>query len=98
MKPTIADLVHEAIDARVAKGYETYGRPLEPFDGRDTGQDKLEELLDAVMYEMKARVEREAALDAVERLREWTFDMRGTDMAEFESNLETIEAALGRVR
>lgn len=42
---------------RRAEGYETYGRPLLPHNGRNALQDLYEELLDACMYVKQALLE-----------------------------------------
>lgn len=56
--PIIADQVIEDIKKRKAKGIETYGTPLQKFNGRDALQDLYEELLDACCY-IKQRLEEE---------------------------------------
>ena len=52
-------MVKKDLDARNALGWIAYGRPMEPFDGRDSLKDAYEEALDMVMYLKKAMVERE---------------------------------------
>ena len=46
----IGPLVKADIDARVAKGIETYGEPLRAHNGRDALIDLYQEMLDGVMY------------------------------------------------
>ena len=46
------------LEARDRKGWQTYGRPMNPFDGRDTLQDIKEELLDAIVYITKLQMEK----------------------------------------
>ena len=48
--PHIADLVCDDVRQRKAKGVETYGTALQPFNGRSALQDLYEELLDASVY------------------------------------------------
>jgi hypothetical protein len=45
------------ISERTAKGIETYGKPLSTFNGRDAGQDLLEEIADAFQYAMQLNME-----------------------------------------
>lgn len=54
---------------RSAKGIATYGRPLETFNGRDPGQDAQEEWLDLGKYLKQVRMERDAALAALRKVR-----------------------------
>lgn len=42
---------------RREKGIETYGTPLQPFNGRNAFQDLLDELLDACVYAKQAFLE-----------------------------------------
>jgi hypothetical protein len=46
----IFDELKKDLDARNAKGFETYGKPMETHDGRDTLQDAYEEALDMCVY------------------------------------------------
>lgn len=55
----IFPLVHADLDARNAKGRETYGGTLRPHDGRDTLRDLYEELMDACAYIRKLMYERD---------------------------------------
>lgn len=48
------------IEARNAKGWETYGQSLHTFDGRDALWDAYEEALDLAVYLRKAIAERDA--------------------------------------
>jgi len=56
--PQIADLVKADIDARRAKGVQTYGAALQPMNGRSALQDLYEELLDGAHY-VRQRIEEE---------------------------------------
>jgi hypothetical protein len=58
-KKSITDMVIEDLRGRERKGYETYGGPLLPHDGRDSMRDLYEELLDAAQYIRKVMEERE---------------------------------------
>jgi hypothetical protein len=93
-RPDIFDLVKADLDARNAKGRETYGGTLRPFDGRDSHRDLYEELLDAVMYERKRQVEREAALVALEDIEYHAQEMFPSTRKEYERALAVIRAAL----
>lgn len=87
-------LVHADLDERNQKGLETYGRTLTAFDGRDTHRDLYEELLDAVMYERKRQVEREAALKALD----YVVSALSLDDRWIREQVQIIEEALGRKR
>lgn len=96
MSEDIFALVHADLDARNEKGLREYGKTLTAFDGRDTHRDLYEELLDAVMYERKRQVEREAALAAVDRIA-GRIERSGSTRFDSESDalLATIRRALG---
>jgi hypothetical protein len=49
-KQNVTEALIELLKAREARGLETYGRPLETFNGRDAKVDALEEALDLVQY------------------------------------------------
>ena len=51
--------VKKDLDARNQLGYQSYGGPMEPHDGRDALRDAYEEALDLVMYLKKAIIERD---------------------------------------
>ena len=53
---------NEWIDERTEKGWQNYGRPLTPNDGRDTRLDMVEEILDFSQYQMKNMMEMEKEL------------------------------------
>ena len=57
--PHVSDELIKDILERKAKGMETYGTPLQPFNGRDGLQDLFEELLDAVQYLKQVIMERD---------------------------------------
>jgi hypothetical protein len=57
--PHVADELIKDILERKAKGMETYGTPLQPFNGRDALQDALEEALDLAAYIKQAILERD---------------------------------------
>lgn len=48
--PIIVDLVQQDLLERKRKGIETYGIPLQAFNGRSALVDLYEELLDACCY------------------------------------------------
>jgi hypothetical protein len=59
-RKNITDMVIADLRGREALGKAKYGKPLLPFDGRDTMRDLYEELLDAAHYIKKEMVERES--------------------------------------
>ncbi len=62
---------------REAKGIESYGTTLQTHNGRDCLRDLLEELIDAWQYTVQARLEREALISEVARLRAENAELRG---------------------
>lgn len=57
--PPIVNLVAQDLFERMRQGIETYGVPLQPFNGRDALRDLYEELLDACCYLRQAMYERD---------------------------------------
>lgn len=49
--------------ARRQKGIDTYGTPLQPFNGRDARQDLMEEILDACAYARQIHLEEPSPLN-----------------------------------
>ncbi|MDE2425682.1 MAG: hypothetical protein KGO96_07230 [Elusimicrobia bacterium] len=49
-KPAVWDLVIEEMKNRDNLGLERYGTRLQPFNGRDTLRDAMDEALDLVVY------------------------------------------------
>lgn len=58
--PDIVDLVHADLDARRAKGVQTYNRALKAHNGRSALRDAYEEALDLACYLRQALAEEEA--------------------------------------
>ena len=54
---SLKDRFGEWVDRRTELGTEKYGQPLYTFDGRDTGLDMTEEILDFTQYQEKHRLE-----------------------------------------
>jgi hypothetical protein len=54
LEPSIRALIHADIVERDAHGLEKYGVRLRPRDGRNTLHDLYQELLDALVYSVKA--------------------------------------------
>ena len=61
----------ERVKARDAAGWASYGRPLNPWDGRNTAEDALEEAIDLAMYQMKAIQERRDLAAWIGEMAEW---------------------------
>ena len=59
MAGEVTDQLIEHLRARSEFGQVKYGRYMEPFDGRDTLLDALEEALDLAQYLQKALMERD---------------------------------------
>lgn len=57
--------LYAALAKRDALGLNTYGKEMEPFDGRDTIQDALDEALDLLPYLTKAKQERDEMLAVI---------------------------------
>lgn len=62
MKVNVTDQLISWLREREQKGYETYGGPLTTFNGRNSVQDALEEILDYAQYVYQWKLEREALL------------------------------------
>ena len=58
----IFDLAREVLEQRAKQGMETYGRPLETFNGRNPARDALEEAADQFVYLIQLCEEREKML------------------------------------
>jgi hypothetical protein len=58
----------EALSKRLCLGVERYGQPLRAHNGRDAGQDLLEELLDAAVY-ARQRIEESSGYRAEQEAR-----------------------------
>jgi hypothetical protein len=76
----------ETIVGQSAKGQQKYGRELETFNGRDAGQDALEELADLAVYLTQMRLER-AEVDR-------QLAMLHKDLAEAVTNQGRLQARL----
>lgn len=61
MAGKVTDQLIEFIQARSEWGQQLYGQGMNPFDGRDTVTDALEEVLDLAQYLMKWKQERQEA-------------------------------------
>jgi hypothetical protein len=70
IKINVTDRLIADLRERERKGYETYGGPLETFNGRMPEQDALEEALDLTQYLYQARQERIQLEEELEFLRE----------------------------
>ena len=55
----IFDLAREVLEQRAKQGMETYGRPLETFNGRNPARDALEEAADQFVYLVQLCEERQ---------------------------------------
>ena len=60
--PALKARFSDWIDQRTARGVETYGTPLQTFNGRDAGVDMLQEILDFCQYQQQRIMELEAEL------------------------------------
>ena len=84
--PHIADLVKADIDARRAKGIETYGQALQPMNGRSALQDLYEELLDGAQY----------ARQRLEEEREHFVSLGGADAPERVAEIRSLAAGIAQ--
>ena len=53
----IPDSVKKGLADRIEVGIKSYGTSLQVHNGRDAGQDLIEELLDAIMYAEQCRAQ-----------------------------------------
>lgn len=67
-RPYVHDLLKEEVERRKQIGVERYGTPLQPFNGRNTLLDVLEELIDGSVYVMTAMTEASEVLDQALRV------------------------------
>lgn len=58
--PIAQQYLVKKLKERYEKGLETYGTPLQTFNGRDCLEDLMEELLDGLMYTIQAMLEDKA--------------------------------------
>ena len=68
--PSLKEQFSAWIDSRTALGVTKYGTPLMTFNGRDSGQDMVEELLGFCQYQHQHIMELEAKLESLGKL--WT--------------------------
>ena len=73
--PSLKQRFSDWIDRRTALGVTKYGTPLMTFNGRDSGQDRIEEILDFCMYQEQYILELEAKLKSLSIL--WTGEKFG---------------------
>lgn len=57
--PVIHNLVQKDLEDRLRVGIETYGQPLQPFNGRDALIDAYQEVLDLAVYLRQTIYERD---------------------------------------
>lgn len=63
--PHIADQIVDQIQKRKQAGIATYGNALQPFNGRDSTQDALEEALDLAHYIKQWQIERDEMVEFI---------------------------------
>jgi hypothetical protein len=68
---SVFDSIHAKLDERAAIGMKTYGRPLVPFNNRDSLKDAQEELLDLLVYLEQHIMEFETLLTVFKDLLDW---------------------------
>jgi len=72
--PSLKQRFNDWIDARTTEGIETYGTPLQTFNGRDSALDAFQEILDFSQYQEQSRME---ALARIRQLEEAIKELRG---------------------
>lgn len=85
----VTDEIVRKLRARNEAGWVKYGQPLTPFDNRNTERDIEEELLDALQYVTKMRMERAAIADLLERaaaMIDWFEDFYSGEVAAYIAN------------
>lgn len=80
----------EHIRARRNLGVQRYGTALQPFNGRDAGQDLLDELLDGATYAMQLVIERRELEERNRALQEENHTLR-QDRATLTAELQRVE-------
>jgi hypothetical protein len=58
--PHLVKEFNQMAELRYKVGLERYGKPLQTFNGRDSGQDLVEELFDACIYAKQLRMEHQS--------------------------------------
>lgn len=66
--PVMHELLIQRIQERLGLGVRRYGQPLRAFNGRNAGQDALEEVLDLAVYLQQLLIERDALVGALTEL------------------------------
>lgn len=67
-EPDVQSQLIGEIEGRRALGIQRYGTALQPFNGRDSLRDLLDELLDGATYALQVRIERDALLARIAEL------------------------------
>ncbi len=94
----VTDELIAKLQARREHGTKKYGGTLQPFDGRNTERDIEEELLDALQYTTKMRMEREEVAALLERANDFVQDHDGFELAaELRSRAAELRADVWRV-
>lgn len=70
---TVNQILRKRLKARDRVGQETYGKPLLPWDGRNTAEDALEEALDLAVYLQKMIEERKQVAEAIKSVTDIMF-------------------------
>lgn len=65
--PDITNLVRDDLELRAKKGVETYGKRLNPFNGRNSLIDAYQEALDLGVYLKQRLVEEEVFLQELDQ-------------------------------
>ena len=63
--PALKERFGKYVDERTERGAKLYGTPLQTNNGRNVGQDMVEEILDFCQYQQQHIMELEARLDEV---------------------------------
>jgi len=84
----------ERVRGRDAAGWASYGRPLGPWDGRNTAEDALEEAIDLAMYQMKAIQERAYVAQALSDIETDLLAFGGVELMEALRTVRDLQSRL----
>lgn len=91
--PVMHELLIERIQERLDLGVRRYGQPLRAFNGRNAGQDALEEVLDLAVYLQQSLIERDALIEALLAL--WSAPVGRHAFVEARQRSEALLRSLG---
>jgi len=93
--PDVISLVRDDLEARARMGVETYGKRLQPHNGRNSLVDAYQEALDLGVYVKQRLLEEERFLRELDGLIDRARDEGASELAGLERARELYSALLG---